>query len=330
MKNELKKNLTYNKTMLTLSILCIVFGLSTLLITEIAVPITAAFLSAVFLFEKEGKRRFSYAVSIALVIINGLMFFIPNHPSTFFSLMVIPFALIMYRAYLKGTEKAEAAFAMTAVGALVIVLTLIAAPMIAYAKFDFDVVVAFYKELYALLREELVLAINETLASIPAQNSPLMIDISKIDALLKQQINMLISYVIIFAFLLVGAAFKCFSLIVSRCIDNVKEIFLWRFKTSNVFAYFYFILAIATFFITSADSVFSITVLNLYNVLMLVYCYVGFNVAVAYLSKGRRPVLAFIIVLLAIAFFFIYAIELLAAIGAFFTIRANNRTITKE
>lgn len=330
MKNELKKNLTYNKTMLILSVLCIVCGLSTLLITEAVIPIAAAFLAAIFLFEREGRRRFSYTVSIILLLINLAAFFIPEQIPTFFSLTVIAFAFLMYRSYTKGTEKSECAFFMTAVSALMLGVTIIAIPMFAYGKFSFEAVTEFYDGIISLLREEMILSVNELLFDLSVQGAPIAIDMAQFGELFDRQLSMTISYVIIFAFFLAGAALKCFSLIVSKCADSVKEIFLWRFKTSNVFACFYFILAVATFFIASPDSIFAITVLNLYNILMFVYFYVGFTVAVGYLSRGRRPLFAFLIILLAIMLFFTYAIELLAVIGAVFTIRTNNGNAIKS
>ena len=330
MKNELKKNLTYKKTMLILSVLCIFCGLLTLLITEMVIPFTAAFLAAIFLFEREGSRRFSYTVCAILILINIAAFFIPEQIPTFASLTVIAFAFLMYRSYMKGSEKSECAFLMTAASALVLGFTVIAIPMFAYGQFDFDVVTEFYGGIISLLREEMILSVNELLFDLSAGGSPILLDADQFGDLFDRQLSMIISYVIIFAFFLVGAAFKLFSIVVSKCADNVKGIFLWRFRTSNVFAYFYFILAVATFFIASSDSIFAITVLNLYNILMFVYFYVGFTVAVGYLSRGRRPVLAFLIVLIAILFFFAYAIELLAVIGAFYTIRTNNANTVKS
>ena len=63
---------------------------------------------------------------------------------------------------------------------------------------------------------------------------------------------------------------------------------------------------------------------------MFVYFYVGFNIAVAFMARKRRPLFAFLIVLLAVIFFLSYAIELLAIIGAFFTIKANQQIIKSE
>ncbi|MBE6532506.1 MAG: DUF2232 domain-containing protein [Ruminococcaceae bacterium] len=330
MKNELKKNLTYEKTMLILSVLCIASGFLTLIISDAAIPITAALLAAIFLFESKGKRRFSYAVSAILVVINAALFLVPDMIPSFFSILAIAFAVIISRAYLRGSEKSETAFLMTAAATLVITLTLIVVPMIAAGKLDFGVVKSFYEKLISLLREELLLAMDTALGGLEFQGTPVMIDVVQINKLFDYQLSMFISYVIIFAFFLAGATLKFFSIVVSKCAENVKPIFMWRFKTSSVFAYFYFILAVATFFIASADSVFSITVLNLYNILMFVYFYVGFNVAVAFMSRNRRPIFAFLIVLLAVILFMSYAIELLAIIGAFFTIKSNQHVIKSE
>ena len=330
MKNELKKNLKYEKTMLILSLLCVASGFLTLIISEVMIPVAAALLAAIFLFESGKRRRFSYVVAAALLLINVASFFIPDVIPGFFSITIIAFAFIISRAFIKENEKSEAAFWMTAIATLVITLTFISAPMIAANQLDFGIVKTFYENLVSLLREEIILSLNAALQGMTEQGAPVFVDVSQVNELFDYQLNMIISYVIIFAFFLSGATLKLFSIVVAKCADNTKSIFLWRFKTSSVFAYFYIILTIVTFFITSADSVFNITVLNLYNVLMFVYFYVGFNVAVAFMARKRRPLFAFLIVLLAVIFFLSYAIELLAIIGAFFTIKANQQIIKSE
>ena len=330
MKNELKKNLTYQKTMLILSVLCIASGFLTLLISEAAIPLTAALLGAIFLFEEKGRRRYSYIVSAVLLLINASLFLIPDTMPGFFGITVILFALIISRAYSVGAEKSEAAFVMTAIAALTTLLAFIVAPMVASGELDFGVVRSFYEKLASLLREEIILAFSTALDSLSAEGTAVMIDIEQINELFDYQLNMLVSYLVIFAFFLVGATFKCFSIVVSKCAESPEPIFLWRFKTSSVFAYFYFALTVATLFIPSLDSAFAITVINLYNILMFVYFYVGFNIAVAFMAKRKKPFFAFITVLIAVMLFTSFAIELLAIIGAFFTIKANEQSIKSE
>ena len=324
MKKELKNNLDYRKTMLILSALCISSGLLSLIISEVAIVLAASLLAAIFLYEEKGSNSFSLTVSILLVVINIASFLIPDFIPSFWSLASIAIAFVMQRAYSNMTEKAETALIMTVIVSVSVLLSAIATPMMIAKELNFDIVRQFYGNLVETLRQEIVSGWELLLSQIPSESANGLVSTDDILTLFNHQINMTLSYVIIFSFFIVGAAFKIFTFIVAKCSENPSDVFLWRFKTSNIFAYFYLILSFATVFIVDLNSTFGITAYNLYNIFLFVYFYIGFNFAVQFLARKRSPKIAFLLVSILVIIFFTYAIEILAIIGAFQTIRSNS------
>lgn len=330
MKNELKKNLTYNRIMLILSVSCITSGLLSFFLGELVIPISSALLASIILFEDKSKRCFSYTSALSLLCINVFAIFLQYQIISVWSIITILSAIIISRAYLQSSKKAECAFLLTVLTTIILLVPLILSPMFASGEFTLSAAVSFYENLLSDMREEFIVYVDQIVNELSADGTLGTFDAKYFINYYDYQMSMIISYVIIAAFVLVGVTFKCFGIIVKRCAQNDSHIIGWRFYTDNIFAYAYFILAIASLFITTPDSVFAVTILNLYNVFMFIYFYVGYKVAREFFSRGKRSVFSRLLLILGIVMFSNYAIELLAVIGAFSTIKTNNQTPIPE
>ena len=163
---------------------------------------------------------------------------------------------------------------------------------------------------------------DEMLERLPAENREAYTGSDQIILILDGFINVLPSFVAIFAFLLSGISFKVFSSVVSRVDDTPENIYVWRFVTGNVFAYFYIVLALISIFATTDDP-FGIVCVNLYNLFMVVYAYIGFNFAKALISIKKSPRFANILLILLILFTSGLAFTILSYVGVYFTIARN-------
>lgn len=323
MRNELKKNLTYKKIVLILSALCISSGILSVLLTELAAPIAAATLAALLLFESGGAKYCSYLISAALVAINLVSVFFLGATFSLWSVIAVSLAHVIYLTYVKGSEKSEAVFIATTLTSLILALGLVIMPMIIQGQASFEVVKDFYTGILDAIRADFSAAVNAALTELEGNGANPVIDFETLMALFDSRVSMVISYLIIFAFVISGVAFKIFSFIATKCSEDTSAILTWRFRTSSVFAYFYFIITIASIFMVDTGSVFAISVLNLGNIFTFVYFYVGFTVALAYLSRNRRPVSAALLLIVVVILFATYALQILALIGAFHTIRST-------
>ena len=128
-------------------------------------------------------------------------------------------------------------------------------------------------------------------------------------------------------FITSGIAMKVFGAIVSRCAENNEEIKNWRFSASRLYAYFYVILIILSLFTTSSTDIFSVSVLNLYNIFLVIFAYIGFNIALDMLKKRtRHPVVSTILLIGAMIIFMSFALQILAALGTLHSMKRNTET----
>lgn len=290
--------------------LCFVFG-------EILLPLPIACLAALYTFDNSTNRRLSLIASIIIMIINiaglltGLTF------STF-GASAITLAFVMYFAFKQKHQKSDAAFYMTIMAALFGLVSCVMLAMRISDNYTLDGVIEFYTKLSSTLRESFISLSLEAYTS-----AGIIIDPKLLGEIYDLQMNMIISYLFIAAFLIVGLSFKLFGFIV-KIVSGNKEISSWRFFTTNLYAYFYVVLAIVTMFIKNANSMLGIATFNLYYIFMMIYAYIGFNVINELLSKRLRRAISTILLVFALLIFSSITIQLLAFVGVIFTIRKNN------
>ena len=274
-------------------------------------------LSDLYLFDSKSGRVFSIVVSVILVAINAAALLLGISVS-FFSISAIIISFIIRNAFVKDHSKADAAYVSTLICAALSVLASLLSAMIELDSYTIDAAISYYKEMFDAIRVIFVDAMLEAYAiyNINVKEEVLL-------AVFDRQISMMISYMIIGGFINVGIGMKIFGAIVSYCAESKDHIKGWRFRTTTVYAYFYIILAIISVFLNSTDTVFAISVLNLYNVFMIVFAYVGFNFMLEILRRRMKPVVSLLILCGATIVFSTFAIQLLAALGVLFGVKSN-------
>ncbi len=318
MKTQLKKTLSNKKTPLIFALLCFLSGIVCCLFGELTLPLPIAFLAVLYLFDNSKKHSLSIVSSVLIVAINIVGLLLGINLSAFGPASVV-LAFSIFYSFTKKQQKSDAAFVMTIVCAAFSLISYILIAMRVQGVYTFDAVIEFYTTIASMLRENFVSLMLEayTIAGISVTPEALV-------QLFDAQLNMVISYLLIGAFFVIGVSFKLFGLIVGRCVEDKGEISSWRFFTTNVYAYFYIILMIVCMFIPALDGIIPVVVINLYNLFLVVYAYVGFNFAFAMLTKKFNPFVSFIILIGAILVLASVAIQLLSALGVMFTIRKNN------
>ena len=327
MKTSLKASLSSKKTLLILSVICIVFGGVCLVLGglgEFLLPVVIATLAAIYVFDK--KRTYAIITSGILMAFNlaGILFEINI---SFFGLAAIVSAGIIAIAYYRGQSKSDAAFLSTIIYAFLSVCGMLLLAMFLIKNFDFNAAMDFWDNIYdssyeavrEMLDKYLTLAkeyYTEAEVNYAREVSYLLLDIS---------FSCVISYIVIAAFAVIGLSMKLFGFIVKKCAEDNSEITKWRFATSNVYAYFYLALSLATVFVSSVDNIFGIAVANLYFIFLIVYAYVGFTSILSLLKQKLRPILAYIIVIAACLLMLSLSPQILAFVGVFSTFTANRR-----
>ena len=315
MKTNLKDSLSVNKTLLILSLITILLGAISCVLGELAIPLIVGVLSALYLFDTKSKHAFSIVVTVILVALN-VAAFILNYSVSLVAPSSIILALIISSAFKKGQSKSDAAYIMTIFSAVFALVGYLLLAMKEQGAYTFEAAIEYYKQIVDELRPLFVDSLSEIYAS-----SGVEVEAELISTIFDRQIGMVISYLLIGGFIVSGIGMKIFSAIVRKCAADNTEINAWRFSASRVYAYFYVILVIASIFVTSSDSVFAVSILNLYNLFLIVFAYVGFNVALDIMKKRAKPVIATIMLIGVILLFASFAIQILAALGTLYSLR---------
>ena len=322
MKTELKTSLSRNKTLLLISLLSLLFGALSCVFGEIMLPLLVGALAALYLFDSKSPRTFSITVSVIILALN-LAGVILGITSSLFGPCAIILAFIASYSFVRGQSKADSAYVMTIISAVFTVIGCIILAMMEQGEYTLEAVGVFYGEILDSLRAIFISSMSELYTA-----SGFEISQEIIAAAFDMQVRLIVAYLLIGGFLLVGLSMKVFSLAVALLAEEKKHIAEWRFATTNIFAYFYLILTLASMFVMSADSLFAVSVLNLYNIFLVIFAYVGFNFAIAILSFKLKRGMAFFILLILIGVFASFAMQILAVLGVLFTLRNNRKENT--
>ena len=329
MKTSLRTSLSEKKTLIALSVICVIVAAACGLLSglgEFLLPAVIATLAALFVFDK--KRTVTMITSGIIISLNIAMLiasYFLGFGFTFFGLAAVISALIIASAYSRGDNKSDSAFLATIIYALLGAASMIIFAMIQNKSFAIDAAIGFWTDFFESLYQGTIDATNSMIGIFSEYY-----DESEI-AYIREMINLwtdiyfcsMISYFVIGGFAVIGISMKIFGFIIKKCSDDTTKITAWRFGTSNVFAYFYLAVSIAAIFVSSVDNIFGITVVNLYAIFMVIYAYVGFKSSVALLSKKLHPALSYLIVIVASLVLITVSPQILATIGVIFTFNEN-------
>lgn len=317
MKTVLKKSLNFNMTILILSLISLLLGVISAALGEIMIPFVVGGLSSLYLFDTKSKHSVSIIVSLIILGLNAAAV-IMHYSVSLFAPTAIVLSLILSFAFKRGYCKSDASYLMTVIAAGFSLIAYMLFAMFEQGSFTVDAAIDYYDDLIDSLRAIFTEGMIEVYKA-----SGIEVSEDAIIAVFNQQINMIISYLLIGGFVITGVGMKLFGAIVTFCSEDKSEIKNWRFKANRIYAYFYVILIIVSLFATSADSIFAISVLNLYNIFMVIFAYIGFTVALDLLKKRLKPILAGIILLATLLLFASFAAQILAAFGVLYTLRRD-------
>lgn len=321
MNTELKKCLSKQKTLFTISFLCILFGAFCCVIGDLLLPLVIGMLAAIYLFDTDKGRRFAIGVSVVLLVMN-IAVFITKTSITFFAPAAVLISFLIFLSFKKGDSKADTALISTVIISVFTLLSLILLGMVEGAEYTIDAALSFYKELSDSIRLQFVEAMSRAYQIMEVEVSE-----EAIGLVYDLQVRMLPSILLIGGFITTGLSMKLFGFAVGKCCEDRKHIDSWRFMLTSISGYLYLILAIASMFLNDPDSLLTISVLNLYNVFLVVFAYVGFNFVYALLRMKFSGAVSLIILAGAMVIFFSFAVQLLSYAGVMFTLRRNREPI---
>ena len=318
MNIELKYKFKYPLVAAMLTAMTLLFGAFGILSGVggmITVPLTAGFLATLICVE---KKRILSSVTAALLIIAELFVSFLGY-FTLTSVASIAVATIMAIYYLKKKEKCDSALFGTLAVALLLIVSVALYISATIDSTSLSDIYEYFLAGYANLKESTISYVLETYPT--EENANAVITPEYISEVFDAYLNRMVAIAAIVAFALVGLAHKVFCGLLGRYEKESDESNTWRFMPDKVFAYFYFALAFFSLFTMDTASVMDISIVNLDLILMPVFAYIGFRFASAALNKtGKSTFMSSLTVIVLILIFRSFAIQVLAAIGAFISI----------
>lgn len=325
MKTELKKDLSYNKTLLILSALCILSGILSVALGELAVPFVAGFCAAIFVFESGRKRVYSFVVPVALIFVGAIGLIFIGSTFLLWGILCILAAFIIYYAYTRSKSKFDFSLILTGVTSVFTVLSVLIIGMICAKSFSLEASIAFYGDLYDALRDEAAKAIVDFYSELYKDTSA-AITLTEAGEIIDSALGAVIAVIAVVSFILCGLCFKVFTAVISKCADNKEELSDWRFEPPSFYGHFYYILIFAYFFAAYSEGIISTVIVNLYIIFMWMFAYVGYNVVLEKFAGRKRPITVFIVITLAILLLSSFVLQILAILGAVYVTRQNVQT----
>ncbi len=321
MKFEVKPVIRSTKAKVIISLISLLLGVCASLISQLGIfllPLISATLVLLYLSEKNEKPVFSVLISI-LSLIPDIIF---NGFYSFASATSILVAAILFLALSsKVLTKSESAI----ITSVIITISLLA--MVILAAFPlienpgFSGAIDYYRNQISAVKENVIGIFEEYMASAPEDSAYRLLSVEDVSLLFDGYANSLISYFAILAFLLSGVTFKLVTFLLKRLSsEDSEDISQWRFRLTPAYAYFYMAFYVLSIFI-GGTSVISICLLNLSNVFLFVFMYVGIAFFTDILkSRVKSPFIAFIVSAIIYFFSVSFASSLLSVVGAFVTI----------
>ena len=324
MRTKLNDKFSYNKTLLILSLLCILCACLSVVFGELAVVAVTAFLAAIFVFESKQKRIFSFVIPVIVIAINVGTILLMQSVFSVWGVVSIVSAFVIYYGYVKGAPKFDTALIVAGIIALFTVLSLLFAGMLSANEFSLEASINFYEKLYSLIREDFSKSVVEIYSQIAAETKTEPITIDEAGAILDTMVNLLIAVLAVISFFVTGLCYKLFGAILKRFAAERDALASWRFVPPAFFGHFYMVLMIAYFLLSRGDGVLAITVANLYLIFMWIYAYVGARILYLYLSEMKSKGFAIFVIGIGMLLLSSLSMQLLAIIGAFYTSRQIN------
>lgn len=324
MKFEFKDITKKKQAIILTAVLALVFAVLNSFFGEVFLAPAAAMMAILFLLETDGRRIASYIVPTLAVVINVFI------GGIFSVLGVGPViaALIIFFMYKLGRSKGECAVALTVAVSLLILVSLYFAAVNATKSFDFGAVLGFYSEIYENLKASFAAQLSEITSLNPDLESSIFTD-DEISLIFDSIAGQLVSMLVIVSFVITGIALKIFCALVYRFEKEPHIVVGWRFKITNVFAYFYAALLLANFFVGTGLGAVELVIINLYNIFMVVFAYFGFSVAKDFLSRGRGPAFGTVMLFVGIVLLSVLALQILSVIGLVCIFIENKRNSFK-
>lgn len=317
MQPEIKPSINPKSFTLFLAVLTAVFGLFTVLLSDIFLPIAAALYGVLFLYEK--KKIFSLVLPVLLI--GASAFF--GYPAVLASVFVFLIGATVAQFYRVGFGKWESTIVVTLLFVLYIFLLLFTVAAVGIGSASLDAVFEFYAKYMETQKSEFVKALTSVATALPDGTPVFALTAEEAEALFISASRLLVSLAVIIAFCLTGISYKLFCGVVRRSDADPVKIGRYTFLPPVPFAYFYILLFFLSLFFSSSESNVAVALNNLFYIFLVIFAYVGFKFSVFLVRRMRHRGIGIAVFVLFCLFGGVIAVEALSFLGVFYTVMSR-------
>jgi len=316
---------TYGKCKSTAAILTVVFGIATVLLGYIALPLSAAAYASLLIYENKNKRILSYVLPVFIVFID----FILNWANGYFSEQSFAYVVLGLIIYLCYTKRASKCFcsALLMIGTTFFVLLGIL--FLGFNVIDSPNVAAFadlLRGVYYSEKEAFISIITSIMTKDELGIYYFAITREYAEKIFHVILCMAPAIIALISFIVSGLTLKMFGVFSKKRIEDDEDEgegqFKWILIPSNVFAYTFVALAVLNAFANGTDW-FSLSIVNLYWIFLPLFAYIGLKFVFFVVSSRRGIAFAVFFIIFLVILIGGVALTLLSLLGVFMTVVAN-------
>ena len=317
MKFQVKESARSLKSKVILSLFAVLGSVAVAMLSQLGfllIPLVAAPLAVLFITEIDSRRIFSFVVPVVAVAVDLLF----NLIYSFNCLSAVAVAVIIYIAVRFGFfAKSESAILALIVASVIAVISFVMLGCYYVGAFDFEKVMTAYNEMLSEFEAIWIDAMKQyVLADETGELAAVMTD-DAVRSMYSVVVNSFFSMLVAAVFLAVGLTYKLFERMLMKRTAFPEALMAWRFSLTPVYAVFYLALSVLSLF--ADGEIFGIVILNLNNIFMFIFAYLGYLFATAYLRMRTRLRSGKLLLILAILMFSSAAVSILSYVGVFAT-----------
>lgn len=309
-KDRNTKNLT------SIVLLTVIFGIASVFFGYLALPLAGASYAALLFYENKNRRVLSYVLPVAIAFLD----FSINWVNGYFSeqsLAYVAAGVVIYLCYSKKTEKNLCTVLLTVTLSAFLFIGILFLGFNQADSASISALIDVVKGTYYQAKDTFISALTSITSSDDFGVIYIPITREYAEQLFHIILQILPAAVITFALLLSAIALKFFDIFTRKEKYQEKNP-NWIFNPSKVTGIFYIIVAVLNALIFGTD-IFTVTVYNIYIILLSVFAYLGFKFIYCIVTMKRSAFFAITLILASVLIFGTTAFAIVSYLGVYYT-----------
>ena len=268
MRFQIKDNINLQRKLLQLVIITLIGSALCALLGGLFLIVTIPFLATMICLEFSSSGKVFSIVSCAL---NLIVTFVLGGYYFVFGLASVLCAFVLAFYIINQREKSECVAICTFIISLAILSSFALEAIAVSGASSLQGIIDYYSSVFSGAKSAFLDAFELQISSMPYDVDEAKAILDSMSVMFDSIMYSALSFIVIFAFAVCGFSMKVFSVLMHRNSKNGMTVLRWRFSLSSVIAYAASIIIVLSFFASGSTDLFSLTVVNLYNIFSVIF-----------------------------------------------------------